>query len=284
MNKEQATETLKKIKETSQKRKFTQSYDLIINLRDIDLKKTDQAVNFFVTLHYSKGKKTKVCALVGPELLPQAKEVCDLAISVDDFPKYQDKKQARKLAQDYDFFIAQATIMPKVAAAFGRVLGPKGKMPNPKTGCVVPPNANLKPLYEKLKKTAKLQTKNDPIIHTVVGNEAMKDEEIIDNIMMIYDSLTHQLPSGKNNIRSVFLKLTMGKSFIVGKEEKKEDVKKEKKPKKEEKTEEPKKEKLLKSKISKGFEKSKTFQNKEGAKQEKAKEVKEKSKTEKKND
>ena len=233
MDKKQAAQTLKRVKENSQKRNFTQSYDLIINLRDIDLKKTEQSVNFFVTLHYSKGRKAKVCALVGPELLSQAKEVCDFAVSIDDFPKYQ-KKEAKKLATEYDFFIAQATIMPKVATTFGKIFGPKGKMPNPKAGCVVPPNANLKPLYEKLQKTVKLQTKNDPIIQTIVGNEKMKDEEVIDNILTLYDALVHHLPSGKNNIKNSLLKLTMGKSFQIGKEEPEEE-KDSKKAKKEDK-------------------------------------------------
>ena len=231
MDKNQVTQTLKKAKENSPKRNFTQSIDLIINLKDIDLKKTEQSVNLFHTLHYPKGKKVKICALVGPELLSQAKEVCDFAVSVDEFPKYQ-KKEAKKLATEYDFFIAQATIMPKIAQTFGKVFGPKGKMPNPKAGCVVPPNANLKPLYERLQKTVKLQTKNDPIIQTMVGNEKMKDEEVVDNIMTVYDAMVHQLSNGKNNIKNSLLKLTMGKSFQIGKEEdvEKKDIKKGKKP------------------------------------------------------
>lgn len=231
MDKKQVTQTLRKIKENSQKRKFTQSYDLIINLKDIDLKKPEESINLFIPLHYSKGKKAKICALVGPELLHQAKEVCDLAVSVDDFPKYQDKKQAKKLATTYDFFIAQATIMPKIATAFGKVFGPKGKMPNPKAGCVVAPNANLKPVYEKLQKTVRLQTKNDPIIQTVVGNETTKDEEVVDNVMTVYDALVHQLPNGKNNIKNALLKFTMGKAFPIGQEEAEGGVKEEK-PKK----------------------------------------------------
>jgi large subunit ribosomal protein L1 len=242
MDKAQVTQALKKAKENSQRRNFSQSVDLIINLRDIDLKKPEQSVNFFHTLHYGKGKKVKICALVGPELLSQAKEVCDNAVSVDDFPKYQ-KKQAKKLATDFDFFIAQATIMTKVAQAFGKILGPKGKMPNPKAGCVVAPNANLKPLYERLQKTVKLQTKNDPIVQTIVGNEKMKDEEIIDNILTVYDGLIHHLPSGKNNIRNSFLKLTMGKAFEIGKEEEAApEEKKKKAPKKQPERKEPKKE------------------------------------------
>jgi large subunit ribosomal protein L1 len=232
MDKSQVTKTLKKVKENSQKRKFTQSIDLIINLKDIDIKKSEQSINLFHTLHYSKGKKVKICALVGPELLSQAKEVCDLAISVEDFPKYQ-KKDAKKLATDYDFFIAQATIMPKLATAFGRVFGPKGKMPNPKAGCVVPPNASLKPIYERLQKTIKLQTINDANIQTIVGNEEMKEEEVVDNIMTTYEDLINHLPSGHNNIKSVMLKLTMGKSFLIGKVAKKGEAEKEETPAKE---------------------------------------------------
>jgi large subunit ribosomal protein L1 len=235
MDKSQVTKTLKKVKENSPKRKFTQSIDLIINLKDIDIKKSEQSINLFHTLHYSKGKKVKICALVGPELLTQAKEVCDLAISVEEFPNYK-KKEAKKLATDYDFFIAQATVMPKLATAFGRVFGPKGKMPNPKAGCVVPPNASLKPIYERLQKTIKLQTINDANIQTIVGNEEMKEEEVVDNIMTTYEDLINHLPSGHNNIKSVMLKLTMGKTFLVGKVAKKgkeedEEPTKEAKPK-----------------------------------------------------
>ena len=223
MDKNQVTQTLKKAKGNSPKRNFTQSIDLIVNLKDIDLKKTEQSINLFHTLHYSKGKKAKICALVGPELLTQAKEVCDLAISVDEFPKYK-KAETKKLATDYDFFIAQATIMPKLAQTFGRVFGPKGKMPNPKAGCVVPPNANLKPLYDRLQNTIKLQTKNDAIIQTIVGNEKMNEEEVIDNIMTTYADLVNHLPNGENNIKNALIKLTMGKPFQIGKKETEKEV------------------------------------------------------------
>jgi len=215
MDKDKVISNLKKLKEKPSQRKFTQSVDLIVNLKDIDLKKPEQSLNLYSTLHFGKGKKVKVCGLVGPELLPQAKEVLDAAISVDDFSKYENKKEAKKLATTYDFFIAQATIMPKLATVFGRVFGPKGKMPNPKAGCVVPPNANLKPLYERLQKTVRLQTKNDPIVQTMVGNEKQSEEEIADNVMTIYEALVHTLPGGKNNIKSVLLKLTMGKPLRV---------------------------------------------------------------------
>lgn len=226
MNKEQFKETIERVKKNSPKRNFKQSYDLIINLKDINLKDPTQQVDIFLPLHYSKGKKTKVCALVGPELSAQAKEVCDFVVEHDDFPKYaKDKKLIKKLANGYDFFIAQANLMAEVAKTFGRVFGPKGKMPNPKAGCVVPPTANLKPLYERLQTTVRISAKTTPSIQVIVGNEEMKEEEVLDNIITVFNQVIHHLPGEKNNVRNIYLKLTMGQAMKVG--EKEEDAKKE---------------------------------------------------------
>lgn len=253
MDKEQFKQAIGVVRKSSQKRKFTQSFDLIINLKDVNLKDPAQQIDVFTALHYSKGRKTKVCALVGPELAKQAKEICDFVVMHDDFEKYaKDKKLTKKLATDYDFFIAQANIMPDVAKSFGRVFGPKGKMPNPKAGCVVPPTINLKPLYDKLQKTVRIVAKTSPSIKVIVGNEKMKDEEVLDNIITVFKHVLGLLPSEKNNIRNIYLKLTMGKSVKVGakEEQPKEEKSEEKKEAKEEKAaekaekkkEEPKKE------------------------------------------
>ncbi len=210
MDKETIKKALEELKKAS-KRNFTQTFDLIVVLKNLNLKKPEDQVDFFQALHFP-AKKAKVCGLVGAELAGQAKEVFDTAINVDDFPKYvKDKKGLKKLAKEHDFFVAQANIMPKVATTFGKVLGPAGKMPNPKAGCVVPPNANLKPLAEQLSKTVKISVKTVPMIQIAVGKEDSKEEEVIDNVMTVYDGLTHHLPSGRNNIRKVLLKLTMSK-------------------------------------------------------------------------
>ncbi len=207
-------EALTKARES--KRNFKQTFDLIINLKNLDMKKTEAQIEFFMQLHFSKGKKTKICALVGPELAKNAKGICDSVILQSEFEKYQkDKKLAKKLAKEYDFFIAQANIMPQIATSFGKVLGPKGKMPNPKAGCIVPPTASLEPLYKKLQKTIKISAKTSPVVHCIAGNEEMKDEEIIDNIKTIYDQLIHHLPNEKHNISSAYIKLTMGKPIRI---------------------------------------------------------------------
>ena len=192
------------------KRKFKQSYEFIMNLKELDLKKPEHQVELWVKLPFDKGKPTKVGALVGPELQEQAKTNCDVVIMHDNFPQYAaNKKELKKLTRQYDYFIAQANIMPDVAKTFGRVFGPRGKMPNPKAGCVVPPNANLKTLTETLKKTVKVSAKLQPSVKVMVGREDMPDEQIADNMMAIYSSVLSKLPQESFNIKTVLLKFTM---------------------------------------------------------------------------
>ena len=216
MDKEQVQAAIAKAKDISTRRNFMQSFDLIINLKGLDVKKQEHQVDTFITLPHARGKKVKVCALVAAELETQAKNVCDSAILSDSFDKYKDKKEVKKLANSFDFFIAQANIMPKVATAFGRVFGPRGKMPNPKSGAVVAPNANLKPLYEKLQRTVRATTKSAPLIQCAIGTEDMNINDIAENALTVYSSLLQVLPNEKHNIKDIYVKLTMGKPVKVG--------------------------------------------------------------------
>ena len=216
MDKEQIQAALAKAKDISDKRNFKQTYDLIINLRGLDLKKQEHQIDAFITLPHSRGKKVKVCALVGAELEEQAKSIFDSTILSDNFEKYKDKKEIKKIANSFDFFIAQANIMPKVATTFGRVFGPRGKMPNPKSGGVVPPNANLKPLYEKFQRTIRATNKTSPLIQCPIGTEDMNPDDVAENALTVYNSLLQLLPNEKHNIKDIYVKLTMGKPIKVG--------------------------------------------------------------------
>lgn len=213
MDKNKILEVIKKARNV--KKKFKQKFDLVINLKNLNLKKPEENINTFLVLPYSLGKKVRTCALVADELSTKAKEVCDEVIHKNDFDKYKDKKTVKKFAKKCDYIIAQANLMADIAGVFGKILGPMGKMPNPKAGCVVPPTAELKILIHKLSKTVRLQTKNELIIKTIVGNEDMPDEEIAENILFIYNQLLHLLPQEKNNVKSIFVKLTMGKPVGV---------------------------------------------------------------------
>ena len=212
MDKGQIQKVITELK-SHQKKKFSQSYDLIINLKQLDIKQNP--LDLFVPLQHPKAKKPKIAAFVSQELMDQAKKYCDLVISENDFVKYQDKLAQKKLAQGYDYFIAQANLMPKIAQVFGKVLGTKGKMPNPKLGCVVPPVANLEPLVKKLQTNIRLTAKKATNLQCIVGKEDQSDDYIIENVLSVYQTVTKQLPQEKQNIKSVQLKLTMSKPVKV---------------------------------------------------------------------
>lgn len=210
MEQSKVVEVLKQVR--NKKRNFSQAVDLIVALKDLDLKKPEHQVDFFITLRNSPGKKAKVAALVTHELASEAKSVCDTVILQDDFQKYvKDKKALKQLINGHAYFIGQANIMPSIASVFGRVLGPKGKMPNPKAGCVVPPKASLKPLYSKLQNTIRVTAKSAPVVQCRLGNEGMSDEQLAQNFDAVYNQLVHSLPNGEGNVKAIFLKLTMGK-------------------------------------------------------------------------
>lgn len=215
MDNKSLLKTIKELRDSTKKRNFNQSFDFIVTLRDINLKNTDEQVDFFANLPHGTGKKNKVVALVGPDLKEKAEKCCDLTISQADFDKYKDKKIAKKLAINYDFFIAQADIMPKVAGAFGRTLGPRNKMPNPKLGTIIPVKGQVEPLYERLQKTTRVTVRKSPMIQVKIGTEAMKDEQLVENIISIHEQIIHHLPKEKGNVRGSILKLTMSKPVKV---------------------------------------------------------------------
>lgn len=211
MDKNDVLSTLKQIREEAKDRKFTQSVDLVVNLKDLNLKNPDEQVEFFVNIPHVY-KKIKVCAIVGGELAEEAKNVCDFSLTQGDLDKYKkDKVASKKLASEYDFFIAQANVMGMVAGTFGRVFGPRGKMPNPKAGCVVPPKGSLGPLYERLQSTVKVSAKKFPVIQLTVGKADMDDEKLAENIVYFYDQIEHHLPKERHNIKGALLKFSMTK-------------------------------------------------------------------------
>jgi len=206
-------ETLASLRETN-KKKFSQTVELIVILKDIDIKK--QPLDFFTTLNHERGRKMKICALVGPELSDESKKVFDRSILQTEFSALAGKKrEIKNIASEFDFFVAQADIMANVATVFGRILGPKGKMPNPKAGCVVPPKTNLQPVYNRLKKTVRIQAKISPVVQIAIGKEDQPEAEVLDNITHVYTALIQHLPQHINNIKGVYLKLTMSPSVKV---------------------------------------------------------------------
>ena len=190
----------------NESKKFKQTVDLIVNLQKFEVKKTP--LNIFVRIP-NKSKDKKIAAFFESE-----SEFIDTITEID-FKKYSDKKKLKNLVKKYDFFIAQAKLMPKVATVFGRVLGPAGKMPSPKLGILVDDSEkNVKELVERINKTIRVQTK-EPSIKVSIGKLSMKDSELIENATQVYNSILNELPNNKDNIKSVMIKSTMSKSLRV---------------------------------------------------------------------
>jgi large subunit ribosomal protein L1 len=188
------------------KRKFNQTVELIVNLRSIDTKRDN--VNLVINLPH-KVKDKKVCGF-----LTEKSKVVD-TITESQFSRYTEKKELKNLVKHYDYFMAVAKLMPKVATNFGKVLGPAGKMPSPQLGLLVQENeAEIKKMIDKISTSLKIRLK-EASLKIVVGKENMSDEEIIDNINAVYKTVENGLPKKKENVKDVMLKFTMSKSLKV---------------------------------------------------------------------
>ena len=189
------------------KKNFSQSVDFIINLKDFDTKKN--SVNLFIQLPFSTGEK-KICAF-----LSKPNKIFAHTITRAEFDKWKDKKQLKRLARSYDFFVSLASLMPQVATSFGRVLGPAGKMPSPQLGILPSEDENaMKELSDKIKTILRIKSK-EPSIKVMIGKEDMETEELAENANVIYNAVVNALPKKKENIKSVMLKLTMNKPVRI---------------------------------------------------------------------
>ncbi|MGB9845294.1 50S ribosomal protein L1 [Methanothermobacter tenebrarum] len=210
--KQEILEAVKKAKEQSKPRNFTQSIDIVINIKDLDVNKPENRFEEEVSLPHGRGKEVKIAVIADGELALQAKKAgADLVITRDDLEELgKNRKKAKRVANEYEFFIAQADLMPLVGRFLGPVLGPRKKMPKP-----IPATANPAPLIKKLRDTVKVRVKDQPLIHTTVGTEKMDDEKITENIESILDVLDRNLEKGRKQVKSMYIKTTMGPAVKV---------------------------------------------------------------------
>ncbi|NLX46753.1 MAG: 50S ribosomal protein L1 [Euryarchaeota archaeon] len=209
---EKATVTaVKKALEHSPKRNFKQTVDLSINLKDVDLSIPKNRIQEDIILPHGRGKPVKVCVFGSGEMLLKAKDVADRVVSVEELSTIaDDKKQAKKMANDFEYFIAEAPLMPTIGKRLGIVLGPRGKMPKP-----IPPGADPTSMIDNLRKSVSIRTRDKMTFHTAVGTTDMTPEDIADNIELIVKRVGMKLEKGTMNIRSAFVKTTMGPSEKV---------------------------------------------------------------------
>jgi len=188
------------------KRKFTQSIDLVVNLRHLDMNDPQNRIDQEVLLPNGRGKEVKIALFADGELAHQSKKIVDTVIEKDSVESLaKDKKKGKKLAKDHTFFLSQTDMMALIGKSLGPVLGPRGKMPRP-----IPPNVDIKPIVERLRRTVKIRTKDKLTFHLPLGNEEMGEEELAKNLTAVLDALEAKLGKDSQNIKSVFIKKTMG--------------------------------------------------------------------------
>lgn len=211
LDKKKIAEAIKKAKESSKKRNFVQSIELAVNLKGIDLKKPENRLNTELNLPNETGRDPKICVIATGDLAVKAKDEGVYVIDRDELDEFsRNKKNVKKLAQEYDFFVARADLMPQVGKTLGPVLGPRGKMPRP-----IPPNAEIDAILDQYKKNVRLRMRANPMINLRVGNEEMDEKKIVDNVQSVINFIEGKFEKGARHIKSVYVKTTMGPAVKV---------------------------------------------------------------------
>jgi large subunit ribosomal protein L1 len=207
LSNQQLAELVKKGKEKSKERKFTESLEAIVRLKDVDPKKTDLNINEIVYLPHPTKKLAKVCFIGTGDLAVRAKNAkADLVMDPSQLENYAgSKKEAKKLARSYDFFLADTALMPRIGRILGQALGPKGKIPTP-----VPPNAQVETMIQRMRTAVRVRSRGSLGVAAKVGDSNLTEANIADNILATVQAISKKLPNGDRNIRTIMVKTTMG--------------------------------------------------------------------------
>jgi large subunit ribosomal protein L1 len=212
LDKKTLLNAVKEAKAKSGQKKFSQTVELILDIKEIDMKAPEGRIQQVIELPHATAKPNKIFVIATGELALKAKKAkADKLIEKADLEGLAGKKkELRKLANNYDVFLSEAPLMPLVGRIFGPALGPRGKLPVPVTL-----NADIASLIAKYRKTVVVKMRNQPIIQCPVGTENMKDEELVANIQAVLRVLERKLKRGLKNIKFAFIKTSMGEPVKI---------------------------------------------------------------------
>ncbi len=200
-------EAVKIVKQIT-KTKFDSSFDMDIRL-GVDPRKANQMVRGTVTLPHGTGKTIRVLVLCTPDKEDEAKAAGADYVGLDDYIQ-----KIKEGWTDIDVVITMPSVMPKVGA-LGKILGPRGLMPNPKTGTVTMDVG--KAVIEV--KAGKIDFKVDKygIVHTSVAKVSFDDQKIIENAKEILQTIIKLKPTAAKGtyIKSIFMSSTMSPGVRV---------------------------------------------------------------------
>lgn len=203
---QQAAEVLKDISYT----KFDSSVDIDVRL-GVDPRKADQMVRGVVTLPHGTGKEVRVLVLCTPDKEADAKEAGADYVGLDEY--------IQKIEQgwtDIDVIITMPSVMAKVGR-LGKILGPRGLMPNPKSGTVT---TDVGKAVQEVK-AGKIDFRVDKtgIVHTSIGKVSFDPEKLAQNAQEVLNTLVRLKPSSAKGtyVRSIYLSSTMSPSVSIDK-------------------------------------------------------------------
>ncbi len=209
MDKKKLADALNKALEDKGKKKFKQSVELIVNVRSVDFSKSENRLNLDILLPKGKGgKELKSAVFADGQMADEAKKAgADLVIMPNDIPNWTAAAKIKDLSSNY-FLLAQPSLMAPVAKSLGQYLGKKGKLPKPVTG-------GIADLIKRSKNSVRIVSKGKylPVAQALIGTEIMSVEDLAENADAVYETVKNKVNEG--NIKSVYVKLTMGKPARV---------------------------------------------------------------------
>lgn len=188
--------------------KFTETVDVAVNL-GIDARKSDQAVRGATTLPHGTGSNVRVAVFTQGDNVDKAKAAGADIVGMDDLAE-----QVKSGAMDFDVVIATPDAM-RVVGQLGQILGPRGLMPNPKTGTVTPD-------VETAVKNAKAgqvryRTDKNGIVHGAIGKVSFEPNALTENLQALLDDLKKAKPASAKGIylKKIVLSTTMGPGLAI---------------------------------------------------------------------
>jgi large subunit ribosomal protein L1 len=212
LNKEYSiTEAVAKLKETA-KAKFNESIDIAMRL-GVDPRQADQLVRGTVALPHGTGKTVRVLVIAKPEKQEDARNAGADHVGFDDYLKKINEGWA-----DIDVIIAAPDTMSELGK-LGKVLGPKGLMPNPKSGTVT--NDLAKAVKEVKSGRIEFRVDKAGIVHAALGKASFEHKQLEDNIHTFINQILKLKPASSKGhyVKSITLTSTMGPGLAISKNE-----------------------------------------------------------------
>ena len=203
MEEEQKKKVEELLKSNKGKRKFFQSVEISVNIKNVDFTKNANRLNLEIKLPNGTGKTTKTAVFANdPSMVSEAKNNGAMIIGSSDLTGIAEDKVKLNDLLNYNL-LAQPSMMPEIAKALGQFLGPKNKMPRPLIG------VNVGEIIKGSSNSIFIKSKGKylPTVNCLIGKEDMEPKKIDENVDAVIDNLAKKV--GRQNIKSVYVKLTM---------------------------------------------------------------------------